>query len=242
LSRLWGVIAAAAAGASVVFCAAIGPAQAAEPASGSLLLFGGTDLWRDSGFIYGGLLWSPAGLNAEGFTLKVLLDGGGYDYASGTLHAEVGGTLLSAAAMPGWRFTGDGMIVTLFAGAAAQDYRLTPYDPGSRLHGFYLGAQFAADVWYQPSAATMVAFNGAGLSIGPTEWMRAAFGFRLLEPFFVGPEALAIWCADYEEFRLGAHVTGWRFGALEWGAGAGWAADSDRRAGPYLRLGINAKY
>jgi hypothetical protein len=47
---------------------------------------------------------------------------------------------------------------------------------------------------------------------------------------------------DYQQLRLGAHLTGWRFDALEWQAGAGWATDSERRAGPYLRLGFNARY
>jgi hypothetical protein len=31
-------------------------------------LFAGTDLWRDGAFVHGGLLWSPAGLDADGFT------------------------------------------------------------------------------------------------------------------------------------------------------------------------------
>ncbi len=229
------------------FCGAGGAAAADGPANPSYLLFGGTDLWRDGAFLYGGVLWSPAGRNdaglrAPGFALKLLVSGGDYSYASGGLRSEVNGALVSAAALPGWRLTRDALTFSLFAGPVLQDYRLTPFDPGSRLHGFYAGAQLAADVWYQPSPATMVAVNGTVLSIGPTGSLRAAFGERFLAPVFLGPEAQALWCAEYQELRFGAHLTGWRFQTLEWEAGAGWALDNDRRAGPYLRLGFNSRY
>jgi len=225
-----------------VCATAAGLAKAGGPENSSFLLFAGTDLWRYGAFFNGGLLWSPAGLDADGFTFKVLLSGGNYSYISGGLQENIDGTMLSAAALPGWRFRRDGLTVSLFAGAVVQDYRLTPDDPGSHLHGSYIGAQFAADVWYQPSAATMAALSGAIASIGPTGYLRAAFGFRLFEPAFVGPETEEIWCGDFEELQLGVHVTGLRIDALEWSAGGGWSMTSDRRSGPYLRLGVNARY
>jgi len=42
--------------------------------------------------------------------------------------------------------------------------------------------------------------------------------------------------------EVGAHIAAFRFYALEWSASSGWAMDSDRRTGPYLRLGVSAKY
>jgi hypothetical protein len=123
-----------------------------------------------------------------------------------------------------------------------QNYRLTPYDPGSRLHGFYAGGQLAGDVWYQPDPATMIALDGSIASIGLIGSARAAIGWRSSEPFFVGPETQVIWCLDYQQLRVGAHVTGFRIDALEWTAAGGWAMESDRRAGPYLRLGVNTRY
>jgi hypothetical protein len=75
---------------------------------------------------------------------------GEYVYPSGGLHMDVDGTMLSAAALPGWRWTRDSLTIDVFAGPVVQNYRLTPYDPGSRLRGFYAGAQFATDVWYRP--------------------------------------------------------------------------------------------
>ena len=239
----WGrTVAVAVAIADAGLCAAVVSAQAAEPNTPSFLFFAGTDLWRYGAFFYGGTLWSPAGLDANGFTLKVLLSGGEYTYTSGGLNADVDGTMLSATALPGWRFTRDKLSVSLFAGPVMQNYRLTPDDPGSRLRGFYVGAQFAADVWYQPTDNTMASLNGTIASIGPTGALRAAFGFRAFDPVFVGPETREIWCGDYEEFEFGVHVTGLRLNALEWSAGAGWSLTSDHRYGPYLHIGVSSRY
>ena len=187
MGALRGAVATAVAVASLVACATVDRADAGGPDDPSLLLFSGTDLWRYGGFLYGGLLWAPAGLDNSGFIGKVLLDGGEYSYVSGDLNENIDGTKLSAAALPGWRFIRDGLTVSLFGGPVVQDYRLTPFDPGSRLHGLYAGAEFASDIWYQPNATTMAAVNSSIATIGPTGYVRATFGFRFLAPVFRRP-------------------------------------------------------
>ncbi len=171
----------------------------------------------------------------------LLLAGGRYIYPSGALGTYVAGTALSASLLPGWRMTRDGMTVDVFAGPVVQDFRLSPNDPSSLLHGSYTGAQIAADVWYQPNAATLVMLDGSIESIAIIGSARAAFGWRASEPFFIGPEAQAIWCFDYQQFRLGAHVTAFRVNTLEWSAAGGWENESFRRGGPYLRIGFNTR-
>lgn len=236
------VIAAVVAAATLAVCAVDERALAGGLDDQSFLLFAGADLWRYGDFLYGGFLWSPKGLDTDGFTFKMLLDGGAYSYVSGALQQTIDGTKLSAAALPGWRFTRGSLNVTVFAGPVVQDYRLTPADPGSHLHGFYVGGETAVDIWYQPTAMTMAAVSGAVDSIGPTGYVRGAIGVRVFNRAFVGPEIEQIWCGDYEELEFGAHVTGLRLGPVEWSMASGMALTSDQRSGPYLRLGINARY
>jgi hypothetical protein len=237
-----GVVAALVTATTVMACAAGNRATAGGLDDHSFLLFTGTDIWRYGGFLYGGFLWSPKGLDTEGFTFKTLLDGGAYSYVSGTLQQTVDGTKLSAAALPGWRFIRGGLNVAVYAGPVVQDYRLAPADPGSRLHGLYAGGEAAVDIWYQPSAMTMAAFNGAIASIGPTGYARGAIGVRVFDAAFVGPELEEIWCADFEELEVGAHLTALRIHRVEWSMASGLALTSDQRSGPYLRLGVNTRY
>jgi hypothetical protein len=54
--------------AMVVCCVCLDRASAAGPNDPTFLIFAGTDLWRYGAFLYGGALWSPAGIDTSGFT------------------------------------------------------------------------------------------------------------------------------------------------------------------------------
>ena len=216
--------------------------MAAPPGDATFLFFGGTDLWRYGAFLYGGAIWSPGGVDNSGFTLKTLFSGGAYKYTSGALNTEIKGATGSAAILPGWKFVNDKLIVSLYVGPVVQDYRLSPYDPGARLHGFHAGGQFATDVWWEPTSYSMISVNGTLASIGPTGSLRVALGTRLLDRMFFGPEIEEIWCGNFEQYVFGVNITALRTDRLEWSVGSGLAVTSDHRDGPYFRLGVNTKY
>ena len=116
-------------------CVSAGPVRAGDDGA-QFLLFSGTDLWRDGGFLHGGLLWSPGGLDREGFTLKLMASGGLYRYRSGALNnAWVIGTEEEAQLLPGWRFKRDRLEVKVFAGLDIKNDVTSPDDPSNRLHG-----------------------------------------------------------------------------------------------------------
>jgi hypothetical protein len=139
---------------------------------------------------------------------------------------------------PGWRFSGERLTVTGFAGLEAQNHRLTPDDLSAGLRGSYFGARAEINVWYQATQTTMASFDGDISSIGSSYNARLAYGWWLLDRFYTGPEAQIFGDPNYKEMRLGVHVTGWKTDFAEWSAGIGYATDSDDRSGPYLRLGV----
>jgi hypothetical protein len=205
----------------------------------TLLLFAGTDIWRHGEFVYGGLIWSPAGLDASGFTLKVLVGGGLYRYQAGLEDpVDVNARHMFAAVMPGWRFKRSGLEVSVYAGLDAQDHRSSPEDPFASLRGRYRGARGAFDLWYEPTPTTMLAASASVSTIGSGSSARAAFGVNLSGRFYLGPEAQALDCAGYQEYRLGLHVTALRTGWFEWSGGVGWTRDTDAREGLYGRFGV----
>ena len=204
------------------------------------LLFSTTDLWRQGGFTHGGLLWAPGGLDREGPVLKLMFGGGIYHYLSGALgNIGVRGEQLAGAVLPGWRFVRDGVTITVFLGVDFQRHRLTPDDPSAGLRGSYVGARTGFELWYQPTAMTMVAADASWSTVGPSYNVRLAAGLRAFDAFYLGPELQAFGADDnYRQFRAGLHVTGLRTGTFEWSAGAGWAIDTDDRGGAYGKLGV----
>ena len=162
--RVSAAMAVAAAFSVCCVCVSVGPVRADGGAQ--FLLFSGADLWRDGRFLHGGVLWSPDGLDREGFTLKVMGSGGLYRYRSGALNnAWVIGTEEEVQLLPGWRFKQDRLEVKLFAGIDIKNDVTSPYDPSSRLHGTAVGVRTAVNLWLEPTPTTMVAADASLTSI-----------------------------------------------------------------------------
>ncbi|HEY1475921.1 MAG TPA: cellulose biosynthesis protein BcsS [Pseudolabrys sp.] len=219
-------------------CVSAGPIWAGDDGA-QFLLFSGADLWRDGRFLHGGLLWSPGGLDREGFTLKLMGSGGVYRYSSGALgNATVIGTEEEGQLLPGWRFKRDRLEVKVFAGLNIKNDVTSPNDPSSRLHGTAVGVRTTVNLWFEPTPTTMIAADASLTTIATGYSARGAYGWRLNDWFYLGPEAQTFACVGYSQLRFGAHLTALKTAQWEWSAAAGWAGDNDHRSSLYLRLGV----
>jgi Cellulose biosynthesis protein BcsS len=230
----------AVAAALVVCCVGVpaGPARAGDD-DAHLILFSGGDLWFDGAFAHGGLLWSPGGLDRDGFTFKALISGGLYRYKAGDLGGErVMGTELAGQALPGWRIKRGNFETKMFIGAEIQNNRLSPDDPGNRLRGINFGLRVALEFWSERTSTTMLAADASLSSIATNYSARAAYGWRVLDRFYAGPETQVYGGDGYRQLRFGMHLTGFKIGNNEWSAAAGWTIDTDNRSSPYLRISV----
>ncbi len=203
------------------------------------LYFSGTDLWRYGAFMHGGVLWSPDGVNREGFTLKLLMAGGAYRYQSGP--TNIVGRQLVASVLPGWRFKQERFETTVYFGLDVQNHQFFPDDPINALRGTHIGARFAADVWLEPTDILMVSTAFSVSTIRSSYWGRAQFGGRIPGLGWIGPEAQVFNDLTYRQYSVGLHLTGFKTAEFEWSLGAGYARDTDHRNGPYGRIGLNVR-
>ena len=213
----------------------------AESPGAKVLLFSGADLWRHGNFLYGGALWSPGGLDREGFTLKTIISGGPYNYLSNAL-GEVTGREFVAQVLPGWTFKRGIFELKVFAGLDAQHHHLTPDDPGSKLRGGDLGLRAAFELWIEPTPNTMINLDGSASTIARTYDIYASTGWRLFNRFYAGPETQISASDGYTQRRIGAHITALNLGGLEYSAGTGYARDSDHRDGAYFHFGVERRF
>ena len=84
----------------------------------------------------------------------------------------------------------------------------------------------------------MVAGDASLSSIATNYSARAAFGWRVLDRFYSGPETQVYGGDGYRQWRLGLHITSMRTGDTEWSAAGGWAVDTEGQSSLYLRLGV----
>ncbi|WP_458760424.1 cellulose biosynthesis protein BcsS [Afipia sp. TerB] len=200
------------------------------------LYFSGFDLWREGTSSYGGMQWAPAGLNNDGFTLKLLLAGGQYRYTAGMM--EITGTNFLVAALPGWRIKRGNFEAKLFAGLDLQHHVLSPDDPTNGLRGTHAGLRVGADLWWEPTHTLMIASSLSGSTIGINFGARLATGWRLFDRCWFGPEIETMGDEIYRQYRAGVHITSLKYGRFEWAFGAGYSQDSDHRAGLYGRFSL----
>lgn len=213
----------------------------AEPfdAPDRVVLFSGVELARSGGLLYGGFVWSPEGLDAEGLAIKVLTAAGTYRYRSGGATIIGGHTLVSA--LPGWRLRRQHFEATIYGGLDLQSHAFLPDDPNNPMRGHSGGLRLAGDFWWEPTAQTMAQGWATWSSADKSYVVRGALGWRPFDWFYVGPEAQFLGDGEYRQFRFGVHVTAWRSGRFEWSAGAGLAREQGVDAGAYVRLGMLAR-
>lgn len=203
------------------------------------LYFSGFDLWRSGGSFYGGVQWSPGGLNQDGFTFKLLLAESSYRYLSGT--TNIRGTGLLASLLPGWRIKRDNLEIKVFGGLDLQNHRFSPDDPANGLRGNHVGVRVGAELWWEPTATLMMASSFSGSTIGNSFGIRGAAGWRVMDRFWTGPEIETSGDEVYRQYRIGAHVTSFKTALFEWSVGAGYVEDNSHRSGPYGRVSLLAR-
>jgi len=205
------------------------------------LFFSGVDLWRNGQAGYGGMLWAPQGnLNKDGPLLRLFLsdDFERYD----TPGQRFNSTIFRGSIMPGWRIKRGDVEIKVFTGLAVENRTLAPDNPADALRGTHFGAQMAAELWWEPTHATMLAAAASATTIGSEYSARIAGGWRLLDRFWAGPEVSVSSDTYSTQYRIGAHVTGFKTGTLEWSVATGYVEDSFHRSGVYGRIGVLTRH
>jgi hypothetical protein len=247
--RWGGALRACCVAAAVLVCGADRPlAQALDPdvpqtdgLSGGtkverVLLYAGFDIWRAGRTGYGGFYWAPDGLNNDGFITRLFVSDGVERYDTGAKRFNT--NIVRAAPLAGWRFKQGDFEIKVFAGPELENRILNPDIPAARLRGIHIGARAATELWWEPMPELMLASAFSASTNAASHNARVAAGWRLVDQFWAGPEISVSRDEFSTQYRVGAHLTGFRLAMFEWSAAAGYLQDSFRRSGVYGRIGV----
>lgn len=137
----------------------------------------------------------------------------------------------------GYQWALNGLYLAAFAGPEVQQEQLTVGGRLLRWSQPHLGARVQADLWANPTDATLLTGTIVASSTRMSFYGRGSAGLRVWGGAFVGPEVTVYSTATYSETRWGVHVTAFRIWRVNLRASAGWMTDdAHRRGAPYCGL------
>lgn len=194
------------------------------------LLFNGIDIWRANVDLYGGMLWAPAGLNADGPIAQLFVSRRFDHYQDGS------STISKASVLGGYRVKRGDFELKVMVGPQWQQF--DPTSSSAAQSGTKLGLHGVAETWWEPHPLFLLASSWTAYTFGHGYGARLAAGWRAFDQFWIGPEISTFSDVFSTQYRVGLHVTGLRWQDLEWSAATGHLEDNFHRRGGYLRFGV----
>lgn len=161
---------------------------------------------------------------------------GAYSYESDTV-GWVRGNLTGGSLLMGHEWLFRRGSVAVYGGADVMRNSISPNDPKNQAKGVSVGFKLAADFYVNPTPATLVAGVVSYSTNFNSYYSRLKFGLAAFGPrIYVGPEVGALGDNFFQQWRVGGHVTGMRYGLMQFGAALGFLSDRVRGAGLYTTV------
>lgn len=213
-----------------------GPAPPPAPSVAIDVAVDATSLPGFSGAVIGTI--APySTLEKSGLRLRLAGLGGVYKYeraASATLpRADIEGTLADGAVMVGYEWVMKKATIAAFAGGEIVNNSISPDDPNNTVKGTNGGLRIGVDAYILPTDTTMISGVAYYSTNNSAYYGRLKFGMAFADHLYVGPEVVALGDNFFRQFRVGGHVSGLQFGAIQMGASVGFVTDKVRGAGLY---------
>lgn len=171
-------------------------------------------------------------MDRSGFRLRTSAIVGSYVYDS-TDVGRVNGNLTGGAILMGYEWIFKRATIAVYLGGEIVNNAISPNDPKNQAKGTSVGVKVATDFYVTPTKDTMIAGVLSYSSNFSSYYGRLKFGMAFADRLYLGPEVAALGDNFFQQWRVGAHVTGIRFGMLQFGAALGFLNDRVRGGGVY---------
>jgi Cellulose biosynthesis protein BcsS len=209
-------------------------------------VFSGFDFNSFNGYFgwLGSTLAPFGGLDSSGFRVGLFGGAGSYTYDFGALTLKNTGRFTTGDILVGYGFVTSSSSTKLLIGANDQDHHLSIADPTNPVQGSKLGLKVQGDTYVSPTKETMF-FALASYSTAFRSYyteIKAGYDVSNGGGVFIGPQLKALGNARFDQWRVGLHLSGIKFGKLELELAGGYLHESDLGSGAYGTIGANIRF
>jgi len=205
----------------------------------SAFAFGGAEISEGGFFTYlGGGARIDGDLDTSGLMIRAQGGYGRFDHV-GPLGTE-DGEVTTANLMLGYQFVNGGTRIAIYAGPDYQRHDL-PNDPANPVAGSEWGGRIQGEA-YSETENVMLLGIASYSTANDSYFLLGKAGFRVGSSIFVGPEAGTLGNDRFDQYRIGAHVTGFRIGPVGLGVEAGYVNNSPGDDGIFGAVGFTLRF
>jgi hypothetical protein len=137
------------------------------------------------------------------------------------------GNYAVADALAGYEFVYKNFSNTLLVGVNFQDHQLVIPDPGNAVQGTKFGLKIQEEVSVNPTERTMIEAQASYSTAWATYRFMVKAGYDISngKDMFFGPQFTAQGNINYDQLRIGAHLSSLKIGALEFTLTGGYFFD-----------------
>jgi hypothetical protein len=214
----------------------------AEPVEYGNLYFGVDWNSHKSLVGYAGVLYAPTGMDKSGFRVSAFGLYGRYEYHGDTTELFKA-KFVTSDVLVGWSNVFSNGAFTLQGGLNFQDHRVRPHDPDNSVQGSKAGFKIQGDVWVNPTPVTLVYALGSYSTAFNTYYTIGRLGYDFTgKEIFFGPEVVGLGNDRTDQIRVGAHLSGIKFGNATLTLSGGWMRERDEGSGGYAAANLDFSF
>jgi outer membrane immunogenic protein len=190
------------------------------------------------------ILWGPGGLDNSGFRVRLGTIDGAYSFLQNTTFGpRIFGNSEEGSGMIGYEFVQGATTLLLMTGVEyvtssspnPQNDTTNTANPANPVPGTAFGSKSLLELYSNPTDKTMVQAELTYSTAFRQYYEQFQIGYAALGPeIYIGPEAIFLGDENFDQYRIGAFVSGIKIGKVELGFSGGYLKDRAQGSGWFV--------
>jgi opacity protein-like surface antigen len=183
------------------------------------------------------MLAAPWGLDNSGLRIRLATVDGAFSFLQHTnFGPRIFGNSEEGVGMVGYQFVQGSTTLLLMTGVNyLTSSSSMPQDPSNPVPGTAFGSKSLIELYSSPTDKTMVEVEGTYSTAFGEYYEDFKIGYAAFGPeIYIGPEATFLGSESYNQYRLGAFLSGIKIGKVEFGFSGGYLKDRAQGSGYFV--------